>query len=119
MKGVSKQTMADLITFIYTGEVNVDSKSLADFLQTTKELKIKGLAGIQEQKIKSGYNKPARNGVQFQTTQINNVQRSKTANNNGNDSAYAYELPYQPLSEGSTTYVNDFNFEHSSGPDDE
>lgn len=125
MKGVSKQTMADLMTFIYTGEVNVDSNSLADFLQSSKELEIKGLSGImyqqssvQVQPMQSSYDKPGRNGEQFQTTRINSVQCSKTANKD-TDSANAYEFPYQPHSNGSTIYGNDFNSEHSSRFGDE
>lgn len=111
--------MADLITFIYTGEVNIDPKSMANFLQTSNELKIKGLANIkypqssiQEQSMQSSDTKPIRNGIQFQTTGINSVQRSKTANNE-TDSAN------QPLSNGSTIYGNAFNFEQSSNLGDE
>lgn len=129
MKGVSTQTMADLMTFIYNGEVNVDSNSLADFLQSAKELEITGLSDIvyQQSSVQvqpmrsSSYDESGRHGEQFQTTRINSVHRvhcSKTAKKD-TDSADAYEFPYQLHSNGSTIRGNDFNSEHSSRFGDE
>lgn len=41
MKDVSKETMVQLVTFIYTGEVNVPPESMTEFLKTAEALKIK------------------------------------------------------------------------------
>lgn len=43
MKDVSKQSLHDLMTFIYRGEVNVTLGNLEDFLSTGKALEIRGL----------------------------------------------------------------------------
>lgn len=43
LKDVSKQTLEDLITFIYSGEVDVKQENLAELLKTAKALEIKGL----------------------------------------------------------------------------
>lgn len=43
MKDVSRQTMEDLIAYIYTGEVTVNQEQLANLLETGKSLDINGL----------------------------------------------------------------------------
>lgn len=44
MKDVSKQTLENLISFIYCGKVNIERDALADFFKTAKALQIKGIA---------------------------------------------------------------------------
>lgn len=43
MKDVSKETLEDLITFIYSGQVDVKQEHLEDFFNTAKALDINGL----------------------------------------------------------------------------
>lgn len=43
MKDVSRQNLANLIKFIYSGEVNVDQDGLEEFLRIARALEIKGL----------------------------------------------------------------------------
>lgn len=77
MKDVSKETMVQLVTFIYTGEVSVPPETMTEFLKTAEALKIKGLAGgySHSQLLKSVREQPVQakssKGVQFQSSQIN------------------------------------------------
>lgn len=43
LKDISHETLADLIAYIYRGEVNIKRENLEEFLKTAKSLKIKGL----------------------------------------------------------------------------
>lgn len=91
MKDMSKQTIEDLITFIYCGEVKVPHKNVDDFLKTAKVLKIKGLAdGRYENAFDSlastsTWSAPAYNRLQYQSSQT--VQVPKLANYNLADSS--------------------------------
>jgi len=46
LKGVKKEDLKSIIEFIYMGETNVASENLDSFLETSKELGIKGLTDI-------------------------------------------------------------------------
>lgn len=85
LKDVSKQTIEDLIKFIYCGEVKVTQSTFNEFINTAKALKIKGLAdGRYErafdlqtsQSVRSAH---AHNGLQYQSSQTVQVQRSANA----------------------------------------
>lgn len=80
MKDVSKQTLENLITFIYCGEINGYQKDMAEFLSIAKELKIKGLADdnnysqelfFGSQSTNLACSTPVFNGRQYQSTQTN------------------------------------------------
>lgn len=73
---VSKQTMDDLITFIYSGEVNVEEGDLASLLNTAKALKIKGLLDdcYAPQASNSTWTAPAFNRSQYQSTRTIRIQ---------------------------------------------
>lgn len=84
LKDISRQTMENLITFMYTGEVNVPPESLTEFLQTADALKIKGLAAnnrsqtstdMPELSSYSFLNAPEHVVRQHQTCQINPMHR--------------------------------------------
>lgn len=72
MKDVSKQTLHDLITFIYNGAVDVEQHDFDDFLRTTKALEIKGLADssvFEPQPSKPTLaTTPTYNGTQYQSS---------------------------------------------------
>lgn len=86
MKDVSKQTLEDLITFIYRGEVNVNQNDLEGFFNTAKSLKIKGLENGNDAQSKSSCRStPTKNGFQYQssrTVQIPTPARSYSASAN-------------------------------------
>lgn len=72
MKDVSKQTLEDLITFIYYGEVNVEHGNLDEFQKTAAALKIKGLASHSNISFGPDFTRPTpvvHNGSQYQSTQ--------------------------------------------------
>lgn len=84
MADASKQTIEDLITFIYCGEVNVEQDNLQDFLKTANALQIKGLL--------NGY------GECHSQTPTSNFSRSqyqssRTSRINGSVSAIEFEAP--------------------------
>lgn len=74
LKNVSKETLEDLITFIYSGQVDVKHENLEEVLNTAKALNIKGLsdqsyapfADSQPSTFNSSI--PATEGVQYQST---------------------------------------------------
>lgn len=79
LKDISQKTMQDLITFIYTGRVNVKQEDLNEFLQTADALKINGLFGdnatqtdTDDQKL-STLNELKYVEKQYQTSQINQI----------------------------------------------
>lgn len=84
MKDISHQTLEGLIEFIYMGEVTVHQESLADFLNTAKSLKIKGLidqnylpASAQDQPIQSKETEFGYNNRNFQYQSIQTNQRKR------------------------------------------
>lgn len=85
MKDVSKQTLEQLITFIYCGEVNVGKENVTEFLRTAKELKIKGFSdGYHEYSSGSRATDvtgttPVFNGRQYQSTQTSLVDQPTNA----------------------------------------
>lgn len=70
---MSKGTLEDLITFIYSGEVNVELRNLAEFQKTAEALKIKGLDGLVIKHSNSSFGHVSTpviyNGSQYQSTQ--------------------------------------------------
>lgn len=75
MKDVSKQTLENLITFMYSGEVNVKQDELEEFLGSANALEIKGLGyeTYSQPSDLSAFNTewsaPACNRSQYQSTQ--------------------------------------------------
>lgn len=111
MKDVSKQTLEDLITFIYYGEVNVEHGNFDEFQKTAAALKIKGLNGIlNHSKSSVGLDftratPVVHNGSQYQSTQTIRVHGhpgdglkgvQKSANNIGDSADCWNELNYEP-----------------------
>lgn len=86
MTDVSKQTVENLITFIYCGEVKVPQENVDDFLKTAKALDIKGLAdGCYEQAFDSHastltWPAPAYNRLQYQSSRTVHVPKSVNQN---------------------------------------
>lgn len=68
LKDVSKQTLDDLVAFMYSGEVNVNQKNVNAFLDTAKAFKIKGLFDDIDDNA-SERSSPAPHGSQYQSTQ--------------------------------------------------
>lgn len=90
MKDVSKQTLGDLIKFIYSGEVSVNQSDSEEFFNTARALEIKGLS--DENHIKSfdlqtpmsTWSTPALNRFQYQSSRtvlcpnpVNSIQSPK------------------------------------------
>lgn len=79
MKDVSKQTLEDLITFIYFGEVNVEQRNLDEFKKIVAALKIKGLDGLIIHSnrnigpVSTRSTPVVHHGSQYQSTQITQV----------------------------------------------
>lgn len=77
MKDISKQILEDLITFIYSGKVDVKQENLAELLKTAKALEIKGLGDdsyatqlpIPQKELNSVWSPPVYDKSQFQSTQ--------------------------------------------------
>jgi hypothetical protein len=49
LKGIQKDTLKNVLDFLYNGEANVAQKDLNTFLETTKELQVKGLQHINSE----------------------------------------------------------------------
>lgn len=87
MKDVSKQTLEDLMTFIYRGEVNVNQDNLEEFFNTAKSLEIKGLTdgnyaqSFNVQAPKSSSSEPAQNGFQYQSSQTVQISLNPAPSN--------------------------------------
>lgn len=67
MKDVSRQTLQDLLEFIYNGEVDVNQHDVENFMSTAKALEIKGLT---DDRYAQFYERPstAPNGKQYQSS---------------------------------------------------
>lgn len=93
MKDASKQILADLITFIYTGEVSVKEGNLKDFLGIAKALEIKCLAAENDSlpadplALDSVQPVATTHALQFQSSQTLNVQSSSA------NSKIIHEIP--------------------------
>lgn len=91
MKDVSRQTMEDLIAYIYTGEVTVKQESLASLLEAAKSLDINGLANkhspasfgkqqsnqftrMEYPSTSNGY-QSNQNIVEYRSTQTNQIKK--------------------------------------------
>lgn len=117
MRDITKQTVEDLITFIYCGEVKVHQENVNDFLKTAKALKLNGLADeCYEQTFDFGvststWSAPAHNRLQYQSSQTNHV--SNSANH---DLAMAHSS-YDQKPENAYQIQN--NFAHEMGSDSE
>lgn len=69
MTDVSRQTLQNLIEFIYTGEVNVNQHEFERFMSTAKALEIKGLADYKHpQLFEKPASAPTTSGTQFQSS---------------------------------------------------
>lgn len=79
LKDVSKKTLEDLITFIYSGKVDVKHENLEEILHTAKALKINGLCdqsyahSSQSQPQSFNSSTPTYEGVQYQSTRTIHV----------------------------------------------
>lgn len=79
MKDVSKQTLEDLTTFIYHGEVNLNQDDLEVFFNTANALEIKGLID-GSQTPKSLWFESLQNGYQYQSSRTVQVGNSAPLN---------------------------------------
>lgn len=83
MKDVSKQTLHDLMTYIYRGEIDVTQANLEDFFITAKALEIKGLIAecpsnaFECQTSTPSWSTSAYNGYQYQASRTILVQNSE------------------------------------------
>lgn len=112
MTDVSKQTVEDLITFIYCGEVKVARKNVDDFLKTAKALNINGLAdGCYEQAFDSHastltWSAPAYHRLQYQSSRT--VQVPKSVNHNVAHSSF------EQMPDNSFQSQDDFKYENAN-----
>lgn len=95
MKDVSKQTLEDLIKFIYTGEANVAQDNLEEFFDTAKALEINGIT--DDGNIQGVSNSPSSarstyNGLQFQSTQTIRYQSQSSTSSYERSSNVYQEL---------------------------
>lgn len=96
--------MADLIKYMYTGEVKVQQGALNAFIDTAKSLAIKGLTNDnnhleQEPSLFPIWNQSAHGVMEYRTSQINQVYES---------SAGEYENARQPAT-NENRYENDYD----------
>lgn len=108
MKDVSKETMAELIKYMYTGEVQVEQDTLNDFLNAAKSLAIKGATddSFLEQRSSSFSirNQSTHDIIEYRSSQINRVYGSS-------DDTYGNSR--QPAI-NKTQYENDYDYDHSN-----
>lgn len=115
MTDVSKQTIEDLITFIYCGKVKVPQANVDDFLKTAKAMKIKGLANrcyeetFDSRASTSTWSAPAYNRLQYHSSQT--VQVPKSANHNLTHSSYNAFKPQEDFK----TDLGNANSMHGNG----
>lgn len=103
MKDVLKQTLYDLMKYIYCGEVNVNREHLDEFLNTAKSLQIKGLIDDQNVHFSECQStnlsfpatemspKPTIRGFQYQSTSAS--FRAETPTNTNTTSFSIYPAP--------------------------
>lgn len=84
LKDVSQQTVNDLITFIYHGDVKVTQENLQDFFKTAKSLKIKGLADAESLFSKTFGSATPHTASQLQTIQTVRVQSPEKVSSSEN-----------------------------------
>ena len=53
LKGIQKVTLKNIFDFLYNGEANVAQEDLNTFLETTKELQVKGLQHINSENVEN------------------------------------------------------------------
>lgn len=92
MKDISKQTLQDLIKFIYSGEVYLNQSGLEEFINTAKALEIKGLtdemSSFDVQTSESKWSMPACSGFQYQSSRTVQVLNPVNSNFGLLDSCY-------------------------------
>lgn len=85
MNGVSKQTMADLIKYMYNGEVEINPDALADFLEKAKSLEIEGICDdnywqTSDQQPPNHLTRnvagPSHSSIQYQTSHVNRFHQT-------------------------------------------
>lgn len=82
LKDVSKQTLENMITFMYSVEVSVNQKNVNEFIDIAKAFKIKGLFDDRDDNNESRPSSPASNGSQYQSTQSVAVRAQDQCNYN-------------------------------------
>lgn len=118
MKDISKQTLDDLITFIYSGEVNLNQNNLENFLSTAKALQIKGL-------IDDSYLYPfnakasnsvweTNNGSQYQSTHTVRIQNLANVNSTPDLTDLS---PHEQRSANEVHQLDTFKYENHYGRD--
>lgn len=124
MNDIPKQTVEDLITYMYNGQVEIPQESLADFLKKAKSLEIEGITDdnyrqtIDQDRAASmnGNNHLNHGRIQYQTMQVNRLQTSKLVCNE-NSTILASESAYQP--EMNTSNHASYQYPSSSDFSDE
>lgn len=121
MNDVPKETVEDLITYMYNGQVEIQQELLADFLKNAKSLEIEGISENsyqqtigQDQPVSSNWNNHSNHGrMQYQTTQINRVETSKMVHNENSTiiaSGSAYQTNTNKSNHRPYQYSNGSNF---------
>lgn len=119
MKDVSKQTLHDLMTFIYRGEVNVTRANLEHFLNTAKVLKIKGLTdecpshAFEYQTSTPSCSTPAHNGCQFQSSHTIRIQSPANEQTFSDSVLPSYQQPQQQ--QRANDFYQQIDFEYNAG----
>lgn len=114
---MSKRTLEDLITFIYSGKVDVKHENLEEILQTAKALNINGLCdqsyahSFDAQPLTFDSSTPTCEGVQYQSTRTIHVPVSAKPDQDQSD---YYQ---QPTNAFDQCLSNDEN-EDTNGHDD-
>lgn len=95
LNDISKQTLDDLITFMYSGEVSVNQKNVDAFLDIAKAFKIKGLFDDSDENA-SRQSSPVPHGSQYRSTQTVPV---RVQDQNNYNSALSINHPRASLDE--------------------
>lgn len=119
LKNVTKQTLEDLIAFIYCGNVNVKQENLHEFLSTAKALNIKGLAddgythSVNIPLSNFNFTTSSYNGLQYQSTRT--IPVPEQVKPNPYEPSH-YEIPVNAVLENENSGIHNGN---GNGYDDD
>ena len=103
LKGVGYQVLKNIIRFIYLGQTDVDQDLLEQFMETAKELKIKGLCENETPNPVFNYNQ--RNPNEFTTEQFEDYT-NKNYDKDGTNIQKQVATPYFPVEQGNKETEN-------------
>lgn len=125
MKDVSKQTLQNLLTFIYRGEVKVNRDDLNEFITIANSLKIKGLA---DDNFDLSFNFPAAKPssskpFQYQSSQMARsiplAVNSEPASPNYYQHSSSDHEQHDNFDNGNTNQVTEIGYELDNNYDDD